>query len=234
MRRRRQRKRINQQRKGQRQYSAGQGGEGTEKRRGNTPAGMSNWERVVDLVQAAFGEERFVEENMWKVVVLIPKGNRDYLGIRLVEVIWKVVANISNLWIIPSITFHDFLHGFWAGRGMVTTTLKAKLIQQLAALRGGFLCVISLHLHKSYESLDKSRCLVILEVCGVGPQVCLLLRTYWNRLRIVAKAGGYYGAEFKCAKGVTQGDPLSSTISNLMLDSVVQHWVRVMAESMEE
>ena len=48
---------------------------------------------------------------------------------------WKVVAAILSLRLASSITFHDFLHGFWAGRGIGTATLKAKLLQQLAALR---------------------------------------------------------------------------------------------------
>ena len=49
-------------------------------------------------------------------------------------------------------------------------------------------------------------------------------------MRTVTKTGGYYGAEFKGARGVTQGDPLPSTIFNV----VVRHWVSVMVESTEE
>ena len=75
------------------------------------------------------------EEAMWQAVVLIPKGKQDYWGTRLVEVIWKVVAEILNCRLTASIAYHDFLHGFRAGRGTGTSTLKAKLLQQLAALR---------------------------------------------------------------------------------------------------
>ena len=46
----------------------------------------------MDLVQTAFGEGRLAEESMWKAVVLIPKGVKDYCGIGRVEVMWKVVA----------------------------------------------------------------------------------------------------------------------------------------------
>ena len=62
-------------------------------------------------------------------------GKKDYHGIGLVEVMWKVAAEILNRRLTASITFHDFLHGFWAGRGTGTTTLKAKMLQQLVALR---------------------------------------------------------------------------------------------------
>ena len=42
---------------------------------------------------------------------------------------------------------------------------------------------------------------------------------------MVARAGGYYGEAFKGARGVTQGDPLSPTILNVVVDVVVRHWV---------
>ena len=71
---------------------------------------------------------------MWQTVVLILKGKGDYCGIGLVELMWKVVAEILNQRLTASINFHDFLHGFWADRSTGTATLKAKLIQQLAAL----------------------------------------------------------------------------------------------------
>ena len=40
---------------------------------------------------------------------------------------------------------------------------------------------------------------------------------------IVARVGGYYGAAFKGAWGVKQGDPLSPTIFNVVMDAVVRH-----------
>ena len=183
------------------------------------------WERLMDLIQTAFREGDLEEEATWQAVVLIPKGEKDYRGIGLAEVMWKVVAAILNRRLTASITYHDFLHGFWAGRGTGTATLKAKLIQHLAALREEVLYVIFLDLHKAYDALDRYRCLEFLEGCGVGPQSCRLLQTYWGRLTMVARAGGYCWGEFKGARGVTKGYPLSPTIFNVVVDAVVRHWV---------
>ena len=60
-------------------------------------------------------------------MVLIPKGKKEYHGIGLVEVMWKVVSAILNCWLTASITFHDFLHGSWAGCGTGIATLEAKM-----------------------------------------------------------------------------------------------------------
>ena len=49
---------------------------------------------MVELVQTVFIEGRLAEENMWQAVVLTPKGKKEYCGIGLVEVMWKVVAAI--------------------------------------------------------------------------------------------------------------------------------------------
>ena len=90
-------------------------------------------------------------------MVLIPKGNQEYWGIRLVDVMWKVVAAVLNCRLTTSITYPNFLHGFRVGRGTGTATLKAKLLQKLAALREEVLYVIFLELHKEYDDLDRSR-----------------------------------------------------------------------------
>ena len=98
-------------------------------------AGAENWAGVVDLVQTEFWEGDLAEESTWQAVVLIPKGKKDYRGIGLVEVMWKVVAVILNRRFTSSITYHDVLHGCRADRGTGTAILEAKLIQQLAAMR---------------------------------------------------------------------------------------------------
>ena len=57
---------------------------------------------------------------------------------------------------------------------------------------------------------------------------------YWRRLTTVERAGGYYGTAFQGERGVTQGDLLSTTIFNVVVDAVVRHWVTVMAKGAED
>ena len=58
----------------------------------------------------------------------------------------------------------------------------------------------------------------------MGPRDLRLFQLYWERLRMVARAGGYYVAPFCEERGVTQGDPLSPTIFNVVVDALVSHW----------
>ena len=94
--------------------------------------------------------------------------------------------------------------------------------------------MIFLDLHKAYDALDRSKCLEILEGYGVPPRAWRLLQTYWRQLKMVARAGGYYGTAFHGARGLTQGDPLSPTIFNVVVDAVVRNWVTVVIAVAEE
>ena len=51
---------------------------------------------------------------------------------------------------------------------------------------------------------------------------------------MLARAGRYYRNGFKGARGVTQGDPLSPTIFNVVVDVVVCHWVTLAVEDSEK
>ena len=51
---------------------------------------------------------------------------------------------------------------------------------------------------------------------------------------MVARADGYYGKAFKGDRGVTQGDPLSPTIFNVVMDAVFRHWIEGLVTETEE
>ena len=93
--------------------------------------------------------------------------------------------------------------------------------------------LVFLELTKVCGALDRFRSLEILEGYGVGQQVRRLLREYWSKSTMVVRVGGYYGTVFKGERGVTQGNPLSPTIFNVVVDAVVRHWVTLAVEEAE-
>ena len=72
----------------------------------------------------------------------------------------------------------------------MTVALEAKLLQQLTDMREAVLFKVFLDLHKSYDTLDWDICLGILAAYGVIPRTLCILQTYWDRLTMVARAGG--------------------------------------------
>ena len=93
--------------------------------------------------------------------------------------------------------------------------------------------MIFLDLTKAYDALDRSRSLEILKGYRVGNRVRPLLREYWDKSTMVSRAGGYYRTGFKGERGVTKGDPLSPTIFNVVVDTVVHHWVTLAVNEAE-
>ena len=51
---------------------------------------------VMEMVQLEFDMGELDTECMWDTIVLLPKGGGEYHNIRLVEVIWKVIAIIID------------------------------------------------------------------------------------------------------------------------------------------
>ena len=48
---------------------------------------------------------------------------------------------------------------------------------------------------------------------------------------MAARVSGYYGYPFQGSGGVTQGKPLSPRIFNVIVDSIVCHWVGLVEEN---
>ena len=103
-------------------------------------------------------------------MVLIPKGNREFIGIGLVEVLWKLLSGVINWQIGVEVQFNNIIHGFQAGQGTCTNSLKDKLIQHLTAMREEVLYEVLLDLWKAYDSLDRERCMEIIAENVVSPQ----------------------------------------------------------------
>ena len=108
-------------------------------------------------------------------------------------------------------------------------TLEDKILQQIVVLSQEVLYKIFVYLHKSYDVLNWGHDLVILEGYGVGLQICQHLTQYWNQETMAARDSGYYGDPFQGSRGVTQGDPLSPRIFNVIVDAIVCHWIRLVA-----
>ena len=97
----------------------------------NNSPDATNWLKVVAIVQAAFQDGTLAEELTWQTVILIPKGKGDFRGVVLVKVLWKTIVSLLNCRLTSAISFHDTLHGFRAGRGTGTATLKANLLKHI-------------------------------------------------------------------------------------------------------
>ena len=118
--------------------------------------------------------------------------------------------------------------------GMGTGIIEAKLAQQLAHLEQRPFFGVFIDLKQAFDAMDRGRCLTILELHGVGPQMLRLIRSFWETATNVCRAKGNYGRPFKAGRGVTQGGPLSAKLFNILVDAVVREWMRLMREMLDD
>ena len=114
----------------------------------------------------------FATECTWDTIILLPKGGGNYHYIGMVEVIREVISIIINRRLEDSIEFHNGLHELRERRGTGTSTLEAKILNQIVVMHQAVLYKIFLDIQKAYDVMYKGRALSILEGYGGGPQVC--------------------------------------------------------------
>ena len=83
----------------------------------------------MEIIHTDFWDDSLPVEYTWKTVVLIPLKNGGFVGIRLVEVFWKVFLGFINRQIEEALQLHDVLHGFRSGRGVGAAAIESKLPQ---------------------------------------------------------------------------------------------------------
>ena len=134
---------------------------------------------------------------------------------------WKVLEGVLDER-LKKAELHDALHGFRQKRGCGTGIMDAKLVQQLTFVEQCPLCGLFLDLRKTYDAIDRGRCLRILEDFGAGPKAQRPIKPFWDKGVLVCKAAGCFELFFKAGRGITQGGPVSPTIYNLMVDAVIR------------
>ena len=183
---------------------------------------QTDWLKLVALVQHCFTTGQLPKKLCFSTLVLIPKSDGGVRGIGLLESVWKIISMIMKERMQGAIQFDDALHGFLPRRGTGTAILEARLRLDYSIQQGRTLYQVYLDLSKAYDTLDRGRTLQLLQGYGVGPRMLGLLNNFWNKLQLVPRQSGFYGAPISSDRGVTQGDPLSPIIFNVVVDAVVR------------
>ncbi len=155
------------------------------------------------------------------------KGGGKYRGIGLIKLIWKVLEKMMDLR-LEAIVLHDSLHGCLALQGIGTGIIEAKLAQQLAHLEQMPFFGIFISLQKAFDNMNHGRCLEILALHGVGPNMPRLICNFCDLAMNVCWVKGNYGSPFKAGRGVNQGGPLLAKLFNILVNTLVWEWMRLM------
>ena len=91
--------------------------------------------------------------------------------------------------------------------------------------------MVFIDIKKAYDSVDRKKTISLLENYGLGKNTTKLLKNIWDGDIMVPKQQLIFGKPFVTERGVKQGDIVSPTIFNIIIDSVVR---QTLYESMED
>ena len=100
--------------------------------------------------------------------------------------------------------------------------MEENLEQQLAGIVHEPLLQLILDVQKAYDSLYRGICTEIRRRYGLGPKLQRLLQRYWDGQKVVQKIIIFLARPLKLESGVTQGNPVSLTIFNIVVNAVVR------------
>ena len=190
---------------------------------GDTPR-YDRWVKIVEIIQLAFTRTSLPQVFGVGILVLIPKSQQNqFRGIALLDVFYKLVSRIIHIRINNNVDYHNAIHGFRQNRGTTTAISELKLAMRSTRMdkNRNPRYTIFLDLTKAYDTLDRSRTLEILKAYGVGPNIIHIISQTWNMDRMIPKQSGCYGNEFETSRGVRQGDIMSPTLFNIVVDAFV-------------
>ena len=91
---------------------------------------------MLNLIGDIFETGKIPQQMTWETMVIIPKGNKKFRGIGILDTVWKLCSNIINRRRIEEIKYHDSLHGFRGKRGTGTAILEEKHLISEAKKKG--------------------------------------------------------------------------------------------------
>jgi uncharacterized protein (DUF433 family) len=183
------------------------------------------WEKVVEIIMLAFTTGNIPSSFYNTILVRVPKpGNKGYRGIALLETIYKVMSMIIHRRLTSTINLHESIHGFCTQRGTETSIMNIKLLMQSIQRDINPMYFIFLDIKKAYDSVDRERILQLLQQYGVGPNICSIIEQIWTNDKLIPKQNKCFGKPIFAARGVQQGDIMSPTLFNIMIDAVIRDY----------
>lgn len=159
---------------------------------------------------------------------LYKKGNRlcceNYRGIAILEVPYKVLAQILSrkLKVYAETVLGEYQAGFRSGRTVIDQVFVLKEVQTSCYEYKMVLHTLFIDFKQAYDSISRVKMYDALGHLGVPYKLIRLIKMTLYATKCKVWWNGNKSEDFTVVNGLRQGDPLSTTLFNLVLESIIR------------
>lgn len=186
-------------------------------------------EQLQELVKQIWDKEEIPGE--WTTGIITPihkKGNREkcsnYRAITLLNTAYKIVANLVNhqLKAHAENIIGDYQNGFRPGRSTINAIHTVEQIIQKYREYNKNLHITFIDFRGAFDTIDRSKMRRALKKLAIPNKLIKLQQLCLQNSKAKIKFQGTISDEVNINRGVKQGDPISPTLFNLVLEHVLR------------
>lgn len=175
--------------------------------------------------------EKEVMPKSWETVVLIPiykKGSKEecsnYRGIALLDTAYKIMAKHIQIKLkdCTEKSIGEYQCGFRGERSVIDHIFTVKQVQRMCYEYNVPIYAVFIDFKQAYDTINREKLFRVMEDLKVPRKLINLVKMTLSNVRTKVKFNGRMSDSFKIGKGLKQGDPLSTTLFNLILEWVVR------------
>lgn len=185
--------------------------------------------RIGSIIKKVWEEEKIPERwNNALILPLLKKGAKEdcnnYRGIALLDVTYKVLSKIirNRLYYYHNTQVGEYQGGFKAGRSTIDQIFTIKQLQQNTYEQNLSLHLLFIDFKQAYDSIKRKRVYEALKKLGIPGKLRRLVEMTLKKTVNRVTMEGDVSESFLVEKGLRQGDPLSTTLFNIVLEAVLR------------
>lgn len=191
--------------------------------------GITLTERIHELIVRVWRSK--IMPNEWSLSIIQPihkKGNKqkmeNYRPISLLNVVYKIMASITNQRLQEQTEkkIGDYQAGFRKGRSVIDQIFVLSQIQEKCERKNIQIHCIFLDFRQAYDRIKRADVFKAMSELEYPRELIDLVRMTLSNTRNKVKFNGNLSEEFVSNVGLKQGDPMSTTLFNIILESIMR------------
>lgn len=185
--------------------------------------------QIHQLIQTIWTQNKIPEE--WNTGIITPihkKGDKEncknYRAITLLNITYKILANLINIKLksYAENVLGDYQNGFRPGRSTINAIHTIDQMVQKTWEHNGELHIIFIDFRSAFDSINRQKMIEGLETLKVPRKLKILIEAILQNTKAKIRYLGTLTEEIKINKGVKQGDSISPTLFNMVLENVMR------------